>query len=187
MFKNKLTIVIVSVVLLAIVAIIWWRLSLVQKQNVQSPAPANIPVVDTAVLPGGNKINAEQQVVTAEGTPVKANVMPNSPDAPKAVVVEKNKLSEEVIKIEVGNNNFNPSSFKVKAGVPVSLAFSSSDKKVHVITFDDPNLAALAFGVGAGQIKGMSFNAPLVPGSYEFRCDVPGHKATGEVGTMIVE
>ena len=187
MSKNRLTIFIILAALLVIIAIVWWRWSLVQKQNVQSPATVNAPVVDKAVLPGGNKINAENKVVTAEGTPVKSDVMPNNPEAPKAVVVEKNKLSEEVIKIEVGNNNFNPASFTVKAGNPVSLAFSSVDKKVHVITFSDPSLAALAFGVGAGQIKAMSFNTPLVPGSYEFHCDVPGHKAAGEIGTMIVE
>lgn len=183
--KNRLTIVIILVVVVALLAIVWWRWSIAQKQNEKSPVLVNTPVADTAVLPGGNKINAEQQVVTAEGAPVKANVMPNSPEAPQAVVVAKNKLPEEVINIEVGNNKFNPSSFTVKAGSPVSLAFSSIDKKVHVITFTNPDLAALAFGVGAGQIKAMSFNAPLSPGSYEFRCDVPGHKA--EIGTMIVE
>lgn len=187
MFKNKLTIIIIPVVLLVIIVIVWWRWSLVQKQNIQSPDSANTPMVDKAVLPGGNKINAENKVVTAEGAPVKSDVMPNNPEAPKAVVVEKNKLSEEVIKIEVGDNKFKPSSFTVKAGNPVSLAFSSVDKKVHVITFSDPSLAALAFGVGAGQIKAMSFNTPLAPGSYEFHCDVPGHKAAGEIGTMIVE
>ncbi len=187
MSKNKLTIVIILAALLVIIAIVWWRWSLAQKQNAPAPTTADTPVADTAVLPGGNKINADQQVVTAEGTPVKSNVMPNSPEAPKAVVVEKNKLPEEVIKIEVGNTKFKPTSFTVKAGAPVSLAFSSTDKKVHVITFNNPDLAALAFAVGAGQIKAMSFNAPLTPGSYEFRCDVPGHKAAGEIGTMIVE
>lgn len=187
MSKNRLTIFIILAALLVIIAIVWWRWSLVQKQNVQSPATVNTPVVDKAVLPGGNKINAENKVVTAEGAPVKSDVMPNSPEAPKAVAVENKKLSEEVVKVEVGGNKFSPASFTVKAGAPVSLAFSSVDKKVHVITFGDPSLAALAFGVGSGQIKAMSFNAPSVPGSYEFHCDVPGHKAAGEIGTMIVE
>ncbi len=188
MSKNKLTIVIILVALLVIIAIVWWRWSIAQKSNIQSVAPINTSAsADKAVLPGGNKINAENKVVTAEGAPVKSDVMPNSPEAPKAVVVEPKKLSEAVVKIEVGNNKFSPASFTVKAGAPVSLAFSSVDKKVHVITFSDPSLAALAFGVGSGQIKAMSFNAPSAPGSYEFHCDVPGHKATGEIGTMIVE
>lgn len=188
MSKNKSVILVSILAVLLIAVIVWWRWSIAQKSNIQPVVPINTSAsVDKAVLPGGNKINAENKVVTAEGAPVKSDVMPNSPEAPKAVAVENKKLSEEVVKVEVGGNKFSPASFTVKAGAPVSLAFSSVDKKVHVITFGDPSLAALAFGVGSGQIKAMSFNAPSVPGSYEFHCDVPGHKAAGEIGTMIVE
>jgi len=188
MSKNKSVILVSILAVLLITVIVWWRWSIAQKSNVQPAAPINTSVsTDKAVLPGGDKINADNKVVTAEGVPVKSDVMPNSPEAPKAVVVEKKKLSEEVVKVEVGSNKFSPASFTVKAGAPVSLAFSSVDKKVHVITFSDSSLAALAFAVGADQIKAMSFNAPTAPGSYEFHCDVPGHKAAGEIGTMIVE
>lgn len=140
-----------------------------------------------APLPGGSLVNAEQQVVTELGEPVKMDVMPNNPAAPKAVDVTKKQLPKTAIKIDIKDDKFNPESFTVKAGAPVSLAFSSADKKVHIVTFSGSALAALSFGVGAGQIKAMTFNAPETPGRYEFTCAVPGHKADGEKGAMIVE
>jgi uncharacterized cupredoxin-like copper-binding protein len=36
------------------------------------------------------------------------------------------------------------------------------------------------------ETRAITFQAPE-PGEYEFYCDVPGHEARGEVGTMIVE
>lgn len=140
-----------------------------------------------APLPGGSLVNAEQKVVTDLGVPVKIDVMPNSPVAPKAVEVTKKQLPSSAVKIDISGSKFNPESFTVKAGAPVSLAFSSGDKKVHVVTFSGSALAALSFGVSSGQIKAMTFNAPETPGRYEFTCAVPGHKAAGEKGFMIVE
>ncbi len=140
-----------------------------------------------APLPGGSLVDAEQKVVTDMGVPVKIDVMPNSPVAPKAVEVTKKQLPSSAVKIDISGNKFNPESFTVKAGAPVSLAFASGDKKVHVVTFSGSALAALSFGVSSGQIKAMTFNAPETPGRYEFTCAVPGHKAAGEKGVMIVE
>jgi len=139
------------------------------------------------LIPGADLINVEQIVVNNLGEPVKVDVMPNSPEAPKAVEVSKKDLAAEVVEIKVANNRFSPDTFTVSSGAPVSLAITSNDKKTHVITFTDSSLAALAFGVPPSKTKAMTFNAPLEPGRYEFKCDVPGHKAAGEVGYMIVE
>lgn len=160
-------------------------LEMMNNQDVQKSGDNKDAVVKGELeIPGVNIISAEQVVVTDMGTPVKADVMPNSPEAPKAVTIETKQLTEKMVQIKINDNIFSPSSFKVSAGEPVSLAFISGDKKTHVITFSDSSLAALAFGVSAGKVKAMSFNAPEKPGEYEFKCDIPGHTAQGY---MIVE
>lgn len=147
----------------------------------------DVKVGGAVEIPGANLITTEKIVVTELGEAVQTNVMPNAPEAPKAVTIEKKQLSEKMVQIKIANNQFSPNTFTVSPGSPVSLAFLSEDKKTHVITFADSSLAALAFGVSAGKIKAMSFNAPTTPGSYEFKCDIPGHASAGEKGYMIVE
>lgn len=189
MSKNKLFPLLILAALV-VASVIWLlvRPSATENNDTEKKMEeAAAMIADNSPLPGGNAVNSDQVVVTSAGKPVQIDVMPNDPEAPKAVVVDKNKLSAETVKVEVGEGSFQPASFKVTAGAPVSLAFISTDKKVHVITFSDSALAALAFAVPAGQTKAMTFNAPKEPGDYEFHCDVPGHRAAGEVGIMTVK
>lgn len=186
MLNKKIIIVLLSLAVVVLVAVLFWKNGDNETEVVEVDTTKN-PVANTAPLPGGNKVNEEQIVVTEAGTPVQVNVMPNNPEAPKAVVVAEKKLPQSAVQIKVGDGKFQPSTFTVQSGAPVSLAFSSNDNKVHVITFSDPSLAALSFGVGAKQTKAMTFNAPSQPGEYEFHCDVPGHRGAGEVGKMIVQ
>lgn len=186
MLNKKIIIVVLSVAVVVLIAALLWRNG-DKEIKVTEVQVAPEQATNTTPLPGGNTINEEQIVVTEAGTPVQVNVMPNNPEAPKAVVVSTKKLPQSAVQIKVGDSKFEPSTFTVQPGAPLSLAFSSIDKKVHVITFSDPSLAALSFGVGANQTKAMTFNAPSQPGEYEFHCDVPGHRAAGELGTMIVQ
>jgi plastocyanin len=201
--KKRITIFVLVVLLIVILlAIFWFKKrnddSFIQDQyNALSAMKDNsesseniLEEDDEMLIPGANIINSEQIVVNDLGSPVQVDVMPNAPEAPKAVEIAKKDLKNlgvEVVEIKVANNRFSPDSFVVSSGAPVSLAISSNDKKTHVITFTDSSLAALAFGVPAGKTKAMTFNAPLEPGRYEFKCDVPGHKDAGEIGYMIVE
>ncbi|MBN2884524.1 cupredoxin domain-containing protein [Patescibacteria group bacterium] len=138
----------------------------------------------SVIVPGADLIDEQQQVVSEMGTVVQSSVMPNSPDAPKVVIVNKKKISEEVVLINIFDNKFVPNNFTVSANAPVSLAFSSGDKKTHIISFRKEAMAAVSFGISAGQTKAMTFNAPEEPGEYEFFCSVPGH---GETGIMYVK
>lgn len=138
-------------------------------------------------IPGASIINKDNVVVTQTGVVTKNDVMPVSPEAPRAVTVAKGELPKQAVNIEIGNNTVKPKSFSVSANAPVSLAFTSIDDKVHVVSFDDGVLAALSWGIGKGQTRAITFNAPSKPGTYEFYCGVPGHRAAGEVGQMIVK
>jgi len=142
-----------------------------------------------AVIPGGaNLVTPDNKVVTSEGVVASNSAIPMSEEAPKqSGFLDKESLPEEVIKLNVGNNKFEPNSFTVKAGAPTTISLTGVDSFSHVITFESPSLSAIAILVGPNQTKAITFNAPMQPGDYVFRCDSPEHAANGETGKMIVK
>lgn len=141
---------------------------------------------DTVLAPGASTIKGDGQVVTKEGTPVKLNIEPGSPEAPsQSNPIAKTEVPTEAIKIEVFSGGFKPADFSVSPGEAVSVSITSTDTQSHVFKFDSDKLSAVAVGVGPGETRLISFNAPS-KGEYSFFCDVPGHKKMGEVGKMIV-
>lgn len=140
------------------------------------------------VVPGANPITKDNKVVTQEGKPTLNDAIPMSPQAPQQTApVDKTKLSDKVVKLTVTASGWTPNSFTVNANSPVSFAVTSGDAFTHVFLFDDPTLAAVAIGVGPGETRAITFNAPAKAGEYKFHCDVPGHPGRGEVGKMIVK
>ncbi|KKT13608.1 MAG: hypothetical protein UV95_C0001G0145 [Candidatus Falkowbacteria bacterium GW2011_GWF2_43_32] len=139
---------------------------------------------------GSSPITEDNIVVTSEGAPVKLNVMPSSPDAPKesapiasADLVEDNAYT---VKLSVSSAGFSPNTFTVKAGQLVNFVLTSTDEFTHVWRLEDPALIATALGVSGNSTRVKSWNAPE-KGEYAFFCDIPGHKGRGETGMMIVE
>lgn len=126
-------------------------------------------------------------VITPTGKPVKNDARPGSPDAPQQTgPISKDSLPAGVVKLGASGAGFQPKTFEVKAGQLVTLSVTSIDSITHVFMFDDPSLAAVAVGIGPDETRAITFNAPKA-GTYGFHCDVPGHAARGEAGTMIVK
>lgn len=142
-----------------------------------------------AVIPNGpNLVTKDNKVVTESGVVASNSARPMSDEAPKQTsFLDRENLPESVIQLEVGNNKFNPNSFTVKAGAPITFSLTGADSFSHVIVFEDPSLSAVAILVGPGQTKAITFNAPVKAGTYTFRCDSPEHSANGETGKMIVK
>lgn len=137
---------------------------------------------------GADLVTKDNKVVTAAGVVTVNNAAPMSPEAPKQTQpIAKEQLSAAVIKLDVSEQGFVPTSFTVKAGAPVSVAISATGEWSHVFFFDDASLSAVAVGVSPHETRAITFNAPVKAGTYTFRCDVPGHKQRGEVGSMIVK
>jgi plastocyanin len=142
----------------------------------------------TVVAPGTSAISGSGQVVTPSGAPVRQDVEPGSPEAPQqSAPLSESEIPSQAVKLEMSAAGFSPSQFTVDAGDPVVLSITSADDQTHVFYFDDPELQAVAVGVGPGETRVISFNVPSARGEYGFHCDVPGHAARGEVGVMVVE
>jgi uncharacterized cupredoxin-like copper-binding protein len=140
-----------------------------------------------AVVPGANPVTSDNVVITESGQIAQNEAPVMSENAPRQTgFLNKEELSEDVVKLEVGNGAFSPSTFTTVAGSPTTFALTGIDSYSHVIAFDDPSLSAVAILVGPNQTKAITFQAPSEPGTYTFRCVSPGHAEKGEVGEMIV-
>jgi len=138
------------------------------------------------VVEGTSKV-MDNIVVTPTGKPVKNDARPGSPEAPQQTApISVEDLPSGSVKLTGSADGFKPSTFEVKAGQLVTMSLTSVDKMTHVLLFDDPTLAAVAIGVGPDETRAITFNAPKA-GEYAFHCDVPGHAARGEKGTVIVK
>jgi plastocyanin len=158
------------------------------QQQVTQPPPQGVqtPKGEVAAL-GASPVASSGQVIAPTGQPAKNDVQPGSPQAPQqSNPVPIKDLPPSTIKLTVTASGFSPSSFTVKAGAAVTVSVASGDDQTHVFMMDDPALSALAVGVGPGENRAITFNAPK-PGTYNFHCDVPGHAGRGETGKIIVE
>ena len=78
---------------------------------------------------------------------------------------------------------FDPDTFTAKVGQPVNIALHDAGALEHSIIIDE---LSVNVHVQSGQDAPVSFT-PTATGRFTFYCDVPGHKAAGMVGTLVVE
>lgn len=118
--------------------------------------------------------------------PIKLDVPPGSPDAPKqSPPVSRDSLLIGSPEIIAKDGKLTPQNFAVKEGEEITLAFTSGDKRTHILIFDDEALMAVAIGVGPNETRTIKFKVPKA-GVYTFSCSVPGHASAGEIGSMTV-
>lgn len=136
--------------------------------------------------PGASLVDEEGQVVNEEGQATRNDAEINDPDAPRqSDPLSEEDIPEDSIQIDVSADGFSPSEFSVDSGSAVTLAFTVTDDQTHIFKFRDESMQGVAVGLGPGETRSTSFNAPA-PGEYEFYCDVPGHDGRGENGVMTV-
>jgi plastocyanin len=153
--------------------------TIVRETIVEPPPPE-------AVVPSASPITIGGQVVTSRGAPVRLDVEPGSPEAPQqSNPVTEEVLPEDTIKIRISEEGITPDVFTVDSGSVVTLSVTSADTQTHLFKFKNSALEAVAVGVGPGETRAITFNAPA-GGEYGFFCDVPGHGGRGETGTMTV-
>jgi uncharacterized cupredoxin-like copper-binding protein len=76
---------------------------------------------------------------------------------------------------------FNTKEIDSTAG-PLEVTFENKGAQLHDFKIDDPE-----FKVAADPGKTASKTVTLKPGTYAFYCDVPGHRAQGINGTLVVK
>ncbi len=178
--KNIIILVIVVVVVGAVVWLLWSGAIPSPRTSVSGTRTPE----GTVVAPGTSPVTDAGEVLNRLGEAAKLNVEPGTPEAPQ----QSNPVSEAPagsVELVMTSSGISPSNFEVRAGAPVTISVTSGDDQTHVFKFDSASLSAVAVGVGPGETRAITFNAPG-KGTYGFHCDVPGHAARGETGTMTV-
>lgn len=204
MDNKKISAIIAAVILIGVGLGVYWLLSRAPSPGEISAPPAGeqVPPAEqppeapleapeaptgTPAAPQASPISEEGAVVTPSGEPVKLNVEPGSPEAPQqSAPLEKKDIPAAAVKITMSPSGISPNAFTAKPGQAIILSVTADESQTHVFKFDDPSLSAVAVGVGPGETRVISFNAPKA-GEYVFYCDVPGHRGLGELGKMVVK
>ena len=77
---------------------------------------------------------------------------------------------------------FEPSEVTIPANTDVTVNLPNDGVTPHNFSIDE---LGISIDQAPGSTEETVINAP--PGTYEYYCNVPGHKAAGMVGTLIVE
>ena len=77
---------------------------------------------------------------------------------------------------------FEPKEVTIPANTDVTFTIPNDGVTAHDFSIDALNIHV---DIAPGETKTVVVNAP--PGSYEYYCNVPGHKEAGMVGTLIAE
>jgi plastocyanin len=77
---------------------------------------------------------------------------------------------------------FDPSTLTIPANTDVTVSLPNNGVSLHNFSIDELNISV---DVQPGQTGSVTINAPA--GTYQFYCNVPGHKEAGMVGTLTVQ
>ena len=86
------------------------------------------------------------------------------------------------VKIVAKDIFFEPKNVTIPANTDVTFTLSNEGAAAHNFSIDALNISQ---DLPPGETKEVVINA--APGTYEFYCNVPGHKEAGMVGTLTVE
>jgi uncharacterized cupredoxin-like copper-binding protein len=77
---------------------------------------------------------------------------------------------------------FNPSSLTIPSDTDVTINLHNKGALPHNFSIPSQNISV---DVGAGESQSVTLNLPA--GTYDFDCNVPGHKEAGMVGTITAD
>jgi uncharacterized cupredoxin-like copper-binding protein len=196
MNKNKE--IIIGVVVVVVIVAGYFVFMGLHSSKPSIPSVANTPVGTQTSMgtvtqngvvaaTGTSAIASSGIVVAPSGVPTVNNVTPGAPTAPQEsnAVASPSALPSATVKLTVSvASGFTPNAFTVSAGSPVTISITSGDTYSHVFAFQDASLSAVAVGVGPGETRAITFNAPAA-GTYKFYSNIPGQ--SGEAGVMTVK
>lgn len=103
-------------------------------------------------------------------------ISPSAQEVPPTGVKELTVIGEEY--------RFQPSSITLKKSERVKITFKNNGRTVHNLIIEELGIKTKT--IGAAQADTIEFTAP-VTGTFIFFCSVPGHRAAGMEGSLIVE
>ncbi len=88
------------------------------------------------------------------------------------------------VAISANEFKFDPNTINASPGQTINLTVKNIGSVQHTWVLDQGNVKLT---IDPGQTVSKTFTAPSTPGTYQFYCDLPGHKEAGMVGQLIVK
>jgi uncharacterized cupredoxin-like copper-binding protein len=107
------------------------------------------------------------------GTPTTADATPAADGETPAAAMSVDVVSYDIY--------FEPKELTIPANTDVTVVLPNDGATLHNFSIDALDVSV---DIAPGETKEAVINAPA--GEYEYYCNVPGHKAAGMVGTLIV-
>ncbi len=79
---------------------------------------------------------------------------------------------------------FDPATINAAPGQTINVTLKNTGSVDHTFVFAPANFKMT---VAAGKSDTKSFTAPAAAGTYDFDCDIAGHKEAGMVGKLVVK
>ncbi|MGD9711597.1 MAG: cupredoxin domain-containing protein [Thermomicrobiales bacterium] len=145
------------------------------------PNPPNAPVLSGT--PGAAGEGTAVAGTDETGSPVAVGASPSaaSPVAeePAAAPAEGASDAVEIVSLDI---YFDPSEVTIPADTDVTFQLRNDGAAPHNFSIDELDIS---IDQAPGEAHEIVINSPA--GTYEFYCNVPGHREAGMVGTLTVE
>jgi cytochrome c oxidase subunit II len=144
------------------------------------------PAADDRKVPPTENVQTEQmQMEMSEDAQGKK--MPPGSSAEPAQGTDTGTTSSagevQIVNVEAGSYYFKPNEIRVKKGQKVKIELKSVSM-MHNFVIDELDVSSPI--VASGNTGTVEFVADKV-GTFEYYCAIPGHRAQGQVGKLIVE
>jgi plastocyanin len=150
--------------------------TLIVSEEAAAAAPAGVTTpAATPTTPAATPV-AQEAVPAVEATPAPATEA--TPAAAEEAVAATAATSVEVVSYDI---YFEPKEITILANTDVTFTLPNEGVTLHNFSIDE---LGIDIDQNPGETDEVVINAPA--GTYEFYCNVPGHKAAGMVGTLIV-
>jgi plastocyanin len=171
-----------------------------ETQTVTINAPAgtyefycNVPghkeagMVGTLVVSPGGAAAAPQAATPAAATaatPAAPGATPVPAAAPVTAAATPGGAAPAGGPVQIASHDifFEPKELTIPASTDVTIGLPNGGVTAHNFSID---ALGISVDIAPGETQQVAVNAP--PGTYEFYCNVPGHKEAGMVGTLTVE
>lgn len=145
--------------------------------DVSQPGPTDVRSVASTV--GGQGLGIPTNSDFGDATPATDAQPTAGATEPSAVSTAEAK---QTVELEAGDFYFKPKEFSIPANTPVKVTVKNVSPLPHNFSIDELKVSIY---FQPGESNSVTINAPA--GTYEFYCDLPGHKAAGMLGTLTVK
>lgn len=155
--------------------------------RIDDSAKGPVDVRDIAATAGGRDLGPAhtdhfggQEPATAATAQPATTETPAAPaTTPVPTAAAAAGTTGKTVSLEAGNFYFKPNAVTIAAGTPVTFAIANVAQIPHNFSIDELKISV---ALPPGQTTEVTVTAPA--GSYQFYCDLPGHRSAGMFGTL---